>query len=457
MDLVYAAVAGLTSPVWGYRLFRSGKWRTDWAGRWGRVSGLNRDGDGRPTLLIHAVSVGEVNAVSRLVTRLHEATGGGWRIVVSATTDTGFARARQLFSDIHPVVRYPLDFSGCVNRFLDAVSPDLVALTELEVWPNFVEACGRRGVPVGVINGRLSARSFERYRRIRALVRPAFARLAGVLVQSQQYAERFVALGVTADRVTVVDSMKWDAAPGPAPGSDSHSAGVDADAQHLRTPGAGDPVAGAHELAAAMGIDRSQPVVVAGSTGPGEEKMLMASCPAGAQLVLVPRKPERFDEVASLDPDMVRRSRHPDAGNRPDKPARVFLVDTMGELSKAYSLADVAVVGRSFMGDLYGSNPLEPIALGKPTIIGPHYGDFSEMVEALRGAGGIVVTDHPGRAISELLEDRQAAGALARRGGEVIVSRRGATERHVRWLMKMMPSRAGGLSTENGKVEPVGT
>ena len=421
-DMAYAAAAVAASPLWGYRLLRTGKWRTDWPGRFGHGDTIEHDH--RQTLLIHAVSVGEVNAISKLVDVLHTQTGETLRIVVSVTTDTGTARARQLFEPAHRVVRFPLDFGRCVRRFLDRVNPQLVALTELEVWPNFVSECAPRGVPVCVINGRLSARSFRRYRWLTALIRPAFAKLTTVAAQTDEYAPRFVALGTPPDRVRVLDSMKWDTADvvdGPTVKS----------------------VPGAAALARAMGIDRNRPVIVAGSTGPGEEALLIDQCPADAQLVLVPRKPERFGEVAALAPGMPRRSHHGDTAPPlpPSQNRRTFLLDTMGELRKAYALADVAIVGRSFLGQ-YGSNPMEPIALAKPTIIGPHYGDFADMVDAFHKAGGIQITDRPGQAAAALLADPEKAQALAQRGMEVILSRQGATQRHADMLLEMMPDRA---------------
>lgn len=404
-DLIYAAAAVAASPVWAPRMLRTGKWRTDWPSRFGRGETLPRTGR---TLLIHAVSVGEVNAIRALVDHLAQ-RAPDLRIVIATTTDTGLARATQLYAERHAVVRYPLDFTGSVRRFLDRVQPDVVALTELEVWPNFVAHCARRSVPVCVINGRLSAHSFKGYRKIRPLLRSTFARLSAAAVQSEAYAERFRALGVPPERVRVLDTMKWDTA-------------------HVA-----DTVDGADELAADMGIDRGRPLVVAGSTGPGEERLLIDACPPEAQLLLVPRKPERFDEVAQLVPGIVRRTAKRGDGGR------IFLLDTMGELRKAYALASVVVVGRSFV-KLGGSDPIEPIALGKPVIIGPHHANFADVVEAFRQRDGIVVIDQPGEAIAALLADADRAARLANAGREVILSRQGATRRHADLLLEFLPA-----------------
>lgn len=413
--MIYAAGLTVTSPLWAWRMYSTGKRRTDWRGRFGHAPALTRDS--RQTILLHAVSVGEANALRGLIDELHRQAGDRIRLVISTTTDTGFARATEIYGNDHAVVRYPLDFTWMVDRFLDAVQPDLVVLAELEVWPNFMQACDRRGIAVGVVNGRLSARSFARYHKVRGLMRPMFDRLAFAAVQTDDYAQRFKTMGTRAGRVQVIHSMKWDNLP-------------------VR-----DDVPGSDALATAMGIDRTRPIIVAGSTGPGEERLLIDTCPADAQLVLVPRKPERFDEVAAMDAGMQRRSGCPDgSATAVDAKRRLFLVDTMGELMKAYALADVALVGRSFLG-LFGSNPLEPVTLGKATVIGTHHSDFQDMVDALKADDGIRVNDAPGQVAAALLKDAAARRALAENGRRVILSRQGSTKRHAALVLEHLPKR----------------
>ena len=281
VDLLYFLVVIITAPAWIIRMIRSGKLRTDWPGRFGRATALPSGPEKR--LLIHAVSVGEINAIRLLVDRMREERPD-LSIVISTTTDTGFARARDLFSPEHVVVRYPFDFSFSIRRFLDAVRPDVVALVELEVWPNFTAACSRRKIPVCIINGRLTERSFRRYQLIRPLVRPSFGRLAFTAVQSESYARRFRELGVNSDRIHVSGTMKWDTAQ------------------------IADVVEGADRLAREMGIDRSRPLIVAGSTAPGEHELLVKAVPDRAQLLCAPRKPEWFDQAARSLPGCARRS-----------------------------------------------------------------------------------------------------------------------------------------------------
>ncbi len=375
---------------------RTGGWHAEVRGRTGSVGALRRRRPG-PRILVHGVSVGETHALEPFVEAL-EASPPAPDVVVSASTATGFERARRIHAGRREVVRFPLDFTWMAARFLDGVRPEMVVLAELELWPSFLAECARRRIPVCVVNGRLSARSYRGYRRWRPLARRMFGRLAWVSAQTAAYRDRFLALGVPAGRVVAGGSLKWDAA--------------------LKVPDAKE----AEALAAALGIDRGRPFVVAGSTGPGEEEVLLRGLPEGCQLLLAPRSPERWDEVARLVPGMPRRSR----GGRDG--GRVFLLDTIGELPAAYLLADAVFVGRSLL-PMGGSNPLEAVALGKPAVIGPHHENFAGVVAELVAAGGLVVSEDPMAVIAGWLEDPGAALAVAAGGREALERNRGGAER----------------------------
>ncbi|MBS0195676.1 MAG: hypothetical protein JSR77_02855 [Planctomycetes bacterium] len=402
LDLAYIPIAAVTAPLW------AGKKRAGWRERFGACEPLPAKRAGLPRVMLHAVSVGEVSALRYLVPLLV----GRAEVVVSASTDTGLKRAKELFGSTCRVVRYPLDFSWSVRRVLDAVSPDLVALVELEVWPNFVGECKRRGVPMCVINGRLSERSFRGYNRIRSWFGRVLSKIDMIAAQDEDYARRFRALGVDPAKCRVTGSMKWDAAK------------------------IEETVAGADRLAAELGIDLSRPLVVAGSTGPGEEALMVAACPPGAQLLCAPRKPERFNEAAGVMSGCVRRSaRVPGSGTR------YFLLDTIGELRQAYALATVVVMGRSF-GNLYGSDPIEPIALGKATVIGPAVSDFAQIVAAFEHDGGIVRSDPSRLAIdlARLVADEGERREIAARGRACILANQGASHRHADLILSMTAS-----------------
>lgn len=410
LDLLYIPLAVVTAPAW------AGKRRRGWRERFGHVQPLGPKD--KPRVLLHAVSVGEVSALRSLVPLLTAHA----EVVVSATTDTGLARAAELFGATCAVRRYPIDFSWSVRRFLDRVRPDVVGLVELEVWPQFVAECATRGVPLAVINGRLSERSHRGYARVRRFFGKRLRMLTHIAVQDEAYAARFLDLGAPPDRVSITGSMKWDAA--------KIESG---------------PVQGAPDLAAELGVDPSRPLIVAGSTGPGEEALLHRACPRGAQLLCAPRKPDRFDEAAAAMPGCVRRTARTPA---PTGAAR-FLLDTIGELRKAYSLADVVVVGRSF-ADLYGSDPVEPIALGKATVIGPAVKDFEATVRAFDAGGGIARADREtlGPVLAALLASPEKRASLASAGLTVIRANRGASERHANLLLGLLPGRVGGPTME---------
>jgi 3-deoxy-D-manno-octulosonic-acid transferase len=417
LDLLYITGGAIASP-WLLRKQRAG-----WKERFGNIEALPPKR--LPRLMIHAVSVGEVNAIRHLLPLLAApANGRGVDVVITVGTDTGLARAKDLFSKQATVLRYPIDLSSSVKRFLDAVRPDAVALVELEVWPNFIKECAKRRIPVAVINGRLSERSFKGYRKLRPVLTPTFARLAEVAAQDEHYAARFIAMGVPRERVRITGTMKWDAAVVP-PLPDSL-------------------IAGADELAKGLGIDRAKPLVVAGSTGPGEEELLHRTCPAGTQLLCAPRKPERFSEAAAALPGCVRRSATKNASTPPASGRDRFLLDTIGELRLAYSLADIIVIGRSFI-DLFGSDPLEPAALGKPILIGPRYGDFQNVVETLDRAGAIriVPPEQLGQTLRSLLANDSERAELSRNAREAVLANKGSSAKHAEMLLSVLRNHSG--------------
>ncbi len=428
VDVVYHLVAVFLTPVIAYRALTTGKYRRDWGQRRGNMPDLPSH-PGR--VWVHAVSLGEVNAV-RMLIEAWQAKSPDVEIVVSATTDTGIDRARQLFPKL-TVIRYPLDISRFVVRALDGIKPTLIVLVELEVWYQFVTLAAGRGIPVAIVNGRLSERSLRRFAWIRPLARRMFASIAWVGAQDETYAERFRRVGVPADRIAVTGSMKWD------------------------TTDLSDNIPGRHDLAAAMGIDLSRPVWVCGSTGPGEERVILkarsllrAEHP-GLQVVIVPRKPERFNEVADTirraGCTCVRRSESPDGTKLTPSEGRVMLGDTMGELRKFYSLANVVFVGRTIAA-MGGSDMMEVAALAKPIVVGPHTENFADSMQQLVDGRAIRIVHSEveapdaatqlARAIDELLKNREVARTLATNAREIVVRNRGAVQRTLESLSEIL-------------------
>jgi 3-deoxy-D-manno-octulosonic-acid transferase len=431
-NVVYLLAGALYLPVLLYQMIVQRKNRRGWAERFGRIALAP---SAAPRVWVHAVSLGEINATSRLVAKLRQRLPDH-EVVISTTTDTGYARACQLY-DPACVFRYPLDFSWVVARVLARVKPSLIVLVELEVWHNLVALAWRRGIPVTVVNGRLTQRSCRRFRWLGGIGRLMFRRLRWVGAQDRQIAERFRHLGVPDERLDITGSLKWDTAQ------------------------VADRIDGADALAAALGIDRHQPLWVCGSTGPDEEAIILDAYgrvrdtnPA-VILVMVPRKPERFDQVADLvrrtGHECIRRSEHPDgregtagslgpctagASGRP----RVILGDTMGELRKFYSLADAVFVGRSLV-PLGGSDPMEVAALAKPVVVGPHMDNFQLPVASLASADAIRTVrsaEDLAAEISRLCRDRAYACRLGEAARRVVLDHQGATDRTVHALVQIV-------------------
>ncbi|MHC4067544.1 MAG: 3-deoxy-D-manno-octulosonic acid transferase [Planctomycetota bacterium] len=428
VNLVYFKAALLYLPVLVYQMLFQGKNRRGWRQRFGHWPITPPS---LPRIWIHAVSLGEVNATPALVGQLEQRLNRP-EIIVSTTTDTGYARACKLYG-AERVFRYPLDFSWVVSRVLDRVDPSLIVLVELEVWYHLVRTATRRRIPVMVVNGRLTERSRRRFGRIGRVARAMFGDLVWVGAQDETIARRFVELGVPADRVKVTGSMKWD------------------------TTTVADTIEGADALAAALGIDAGPAgpgLWVCGSTGPGEETLILdayaALVDAGVslRLAIVPRKPERFDEVGQLISrrgyHCIRRSEHPDAAegeaSQPAASNAVILGDTMGELRRFYSLARAVFVGRSLV-PMGGSDPMEAAALGKPIIIGRHTDNFAAPIAALTAADALRVVNSAEElpnAVRELITNPQAASDRGRRAQQVVRDNQGATQRSVERIAWML-------------------
>lgn len=370
---------------------------------------------------IHAVSLGEVNATRTIVAELRR-RAPETAVVISSTTRTGLAQARKLYPNL-VTFRYPLDLSPIVRRVLSRIRPSVIVLMELEVWPNMIAVATGRGIPILIANGRVTEdRSMRRFRWpvLRAVARTMFRRVTWVGAQDATYASRFAELGVPPDRIEIVGSVKYD--------------GADLS----------DHVDGQDELAREMGLDPRRPLLVCGSTGPGEEEIILDAYQRALephptlQLAIIPRKPERFDEVAQL---IVRRGftcfrRSTSAPVVPPgvaEPRPVALGDTMGELRKFYALATIVFVGRSLV-PMGGSDVMEAAGLAKPVLVGPHTENFAEAVALLEQTGGCRqvhgVNDLLG-AVGDLLRHPERAAAMGQAGRAAIASRRGATARTV--------------------------
>jgi len=437
LDVIYAAALLVLSPWWLYRMIRHGRYRDGIAERFGAAPiryGL------QPVIWLHGVSLGEINSLVSVVRELHQQLPD-YRLVISTSTDTGMAGARRLFAPAHTVFRWPLDFSLVVRRAINRVRPDLVVLMEGDVWPNFLAACNRRKIPVVVVNGRMSPdKGYPGYRKLGPLAGRLFNRLTAIGVQNEAYAECFRKLGTQSDKVHVTGMMKFD------------------------TVEVADNLPGQDELAGALGIDGGDRLIVAGGTGPGEEKMLLevfAKLQAGgkhpaARLAIVPRKPERFGEVAKLITDsgspVIRRGAQPDGSAAGGAKDAIILGDTMGELRKFYALASCVFVGRSLV-PMGGSDMIEAAALGKPTAFGPHTFNFPQADDlAANGCARVATAAELADKLDQWLTDQAAADRAGQDARQHVLSCQGATRRNVEMicevLIRVPASAPGGIATD---------
>lgn len=406
----------VSSPYWLFRMVWDGKYRDGLGRRLGAVPrGLREFASGRPTIWVHAVSVGEVVAAKKLVCLL-DTFDPDVPVVISTTTRTGHALAQQLFAlPNHTATRvfyYPLDFRWIVRRYLRALRPRTIVLMESELWPRMIVEAHKAKVPVAVANARISDRSLPRYRALRKFWRPFLQKLTLVLAQSEQDRQRFIDIGVPADRVRTAGNLKFDVR------ADSMPAIV----QKLRT----------H-------IPSHARVLIAGSTLPGEETLLLAAFRTllaqfpDLVLVLAPRHPERFGAVEDLLQESrllyFRRSSWID-GPVQIPAGSVFLLDSIGELGSLYSLASVAFVGGSLVPE-GGHNPLEPAQFAAPIVIGPYTENFRGMVATLLEHEAIRITppEKLTDTLANLLISPAAASAMGERARLVFEEHAGASER----------------------------
>lgn len=417
-SLALAAALLLSAPWWLLQMARHGKYRAGLRERLGSVPArLARPAPGARTVWLHAVSVGEVLAVSRLVEELRRDFDD---VYLSTTTLTGQKLAREKFGEQH-VFYFPLDLAFAVRAYLRVLRPALVVLAETEFWPNYVRLARRSGAKVAVVNARISDRSLPGYRRAGWFLRAILENVDVFLAQTATDADRLRQIGAPAERVQLGGNLKYDVKP----------------PQHM-------PIV--DELRAAIARGKAWPVIVAGSTAEGEEEALLdafnRAMGESGLLILAPRRPERFEAVAKLVSEryytLWRRST---ADLRNAALTRgVFLLDSVGELAAVYQLGDVAFVGGSLFPPGGGHNILEPAQHGVPVIAGGFTQNFRDMVEMFRHHDAVRTIprdgDRTGAAaqdlavmLRELARSPQAWKALGERGRDLAQSHRGATER----------------------------
>ena len=427
MYLLYSfltAVAfAVAAPYFLYQALRHNKYVGSIGQRLGYLPvSFNLDGD--QSIWVHAVSVGEVLSARPLVSELH-VRYPKLRLFLSTTTLTGQQLARRSVSDVDAVFYFPFDWTFTARRTLDIVRPRVFIMTETEIWPNLLRECRKRGVKTVMVNGRISYRSFPRYRLIRPFMKRVLGDIDRFCVQGEETLRRLVELGADPSRITVTGSLKFDSLElSPIPGR-----GRERVLRFFRIP--------AHRL-----------VIVAGSTLKGEEEPVIRAfnrvraAGVNALLVLAARHPERFDEVERLcrheGLTVVRRTELPiDAEPRAD----AVVLDTIGELAPLYQIATVVFIGGSLV-PAGGHNILEPALYGKPIVFGPHMQNFGEIAETFLSNGAAVQVRTAGEledTVLILIGDpvrRARIGAAAR---ALVESNRGARDRTLAVIRDLLP------------------
>ena len=423
MDAAYLAFLGAVSPWLLYRRISQRKPIAGW--RIKLTGNLQRRYSDRPCLWFHAVSVGEVLQLQTLLAQLRDRYAD-YEFLITTTTGTGFDVAKTKYADC-TVQFFPFDFSWAVNRALASIEPSLIVLVELELWPNFLRAAQQRNIPVAIINGRISDRSFETYRRIARFTRPLLESCTLIAAQNAVYAERFRALGAPQDKVHQTGNIKFD--------------GIETRRDNPQT----------RALREFFGIGSEEIVFLAGSTQAPEEEFALKTYESlksefpRLRLLLVPRHKERFHEVAELieqrGHELVRRSAS-SPGRLTHDSQPVLLLDTLGELGKAWGLAEIAFVGGS-LTNRGGQNMIEPAGYGAAVLFGPNTWNFRDVTESLliRQAAIVVHSEEAMTAtVRELLEHaarRQQLGAAA---SEFVSTQQGALARTTRLLAGLLPS-----------------
>ena len=414
-----ASILVLGTPFWLFQMLRHGKYRAGLWERLGCVPDRLLTPQTGPVVWVHAVSVGEVLAVAGLVAKLRERYPSH-RVVVSTTTASGQKLARARFGEEN-VFYFPLDFAFCVRRYLRVLKPELIVLAETEFWPNFLRLAKSSGAKVAVVNARISDRSLPGYSRVRRWLRRVLANVDVLLAQTEEDQRRLVEIGATPEWVHVAGNLKFDVPPA-------------TETEFVM------------RLRETLVSSESGPVIVCGSTMEGEEPLLLrgfenvlASHPK-AVMVLAPRHPERFDKVASLLDRLGVKYWRRSQWRGEAVSGGVLLLDSIGELASAYSLADIAFVGGSLVAH-GGHNILEPAQFGVAIVTGVSYQNFRDIVRRFEKnqAVRIVGAAELPLVFMELVDSPETRKKLGQKALETLRQESGATERTLQALSEILP------------------
>jgi 3-deoxy-D-manno-octulosonic-acid transferase len=410
MRSLYTLLLYLATPLVLLYLFVRGLRSRDYLKRWPERFGWFQPPGRQEAIVVHAVSMGEVNAASMLVQEFLRRFPDD-PLCLTTLTPTGSARVHELFGDRVFHVYVPLDLPGAVRRFLDRVQPRLLVVMETEIWPNLYHQAAARGIPILIVNARISDRSVGAYRRLRRLTGAALRKASGIGAQSALDRQRLLEIGARGTQITVTGNMKFDMRMPPSLSEQGEA------------------------LRVAWGAQRR--VLVAGSTHEGDERALLAAFTRlletfpDALLVLVPRHPERFARAAQLARQAGLTVSLRSSGISCPAGTQCFVVDAMGELLRFYAAGDVAFVGGS-IEPIGGHNVLEPAALARPVLFGPHTANFADITEQLLACDAafrVADADQLEAAVRRLFSGPELRDRMGRAGFELVRSGQGAVAR----------------------------
>ena len=414
-------------PYFLFQALAHGKYLDGLRQRLGRVPQIN----GRPVIWLHCVSVGETQASRPLAQRLKQQFPLH-ALVVSTVTRTGQKLARDVFRDqAEDVFYFPFDWRWSVRRALKSINPRAVLIMETELWPNFLRECKARQIPVALVNGRISRQSFRRYMLIQSFLRRVLSSLTIAVMQSEADAERLRILGMPGEKLFTAGNLKFDAEVG------------------------GDLANKTAEIRERFDLNSNVPLILAASTHAPEEQIIVESykqlrTKQPVRLMLAPRHPERFNEVASLLQNSgLKWSRRTSAPSQDDRESDVILLDTIGELPAVYSLAEIVFVGGSIV-DRGGHNVLEPAAAGTAIVTGAHTHNFHAIMSLMEQAGAIVqlpaaegdaAVKELSETLARLLDSPSARAELAMRAKQLVTDNQGAAERTIQLIAPLISAR----------------
>lgn len=423
LDIVYILALILFCPIAIYRRVKHNRYKRGFSDRLGNIKRKNPD---KKCIWIHAVSVGEVNQTKLIIEKLNQQQPD-LDIVISTTTDTGFDQAQKLYAKDHQVIFFPFDFSWIIEKTFKNINPAICVLVELEIWPNFALTAKRLNIPIVVANGRISDRSFPRYKLAKPVIKKVFQCVSAFLAQTEQYSQRFIELGGKKEKTFVAGTLKYDTA---------------------QT----NNIAGASQLKKQIQLE-DEKLWVIGGTGNNEERIILEvfadlkHMPIfhNLRLAIIPRKPERFNYVAQIIKNRgFKLIRYSQLRNSQDTSSlnkqAVILGDTMGDLRKFYSIASLIFVGRSLV-PMGGSDMMEAAAVGVCTIFGKHTDNFRQTVQVLlKNKGAIQIenkSDLLAKAQKCLLEP-EFANKIAQAGQKTIIENQGTTDKTVEKIATLL-------------------